>query len=224
MEQQQNVQAGEHYPFQNKPLPYGYGGLEPYIDTKTMQLHHDRHLQTYIDNLNAAIEPHTNLHNMTLQQLLIYAQGLEDKYPLKDAILRNAGGVYNHFFYFDQLRPGVWQLIIGLSSKLRTAIERDFGSIDSFREKFAAAAMGVFGSGYAWLVVDKQGRLKIITTINQGTPVGMGVTPLLNIDVWEHAYYLKHYNERAKYIADFWSVVDWAKLSAKFDVATSSRS
>lgn len=203
------------YPFHNIPLRYGYSGLEPYIDTKTMQLHHDKHLQTYIDNLNKALENAAVLQNLTLEELLRFAHGKTDAQSV--AIWRNAGGVYNHFFWFDSLRPGVSQIQIGLSGRLLQMIQRDFGSLDSFKEKFNAAALAVFGSGYAWLVIDPAGKLQIIQTANQDTPVTLGLFPLLNIDVWEHAYYLKHYNVRVDYINAFWNVVDWVKVSARLE-------
>jgi len=215
-----NQNQSQTYPFKNTPLPYGYGGLEPYIDARTMMLHHDRHLQTYIDNLNKYLEDKPELQHLTLQELIV-------QYGHDETIRRNAGGVFNHEFFFSTLRPGMSQIVIGLSGKLWQAIQRDFGSLEDFKEKFTSAAMSVFGSGYAWLCVNPRDKLVIVTSANQdtpfnnspfieaGAPKGWGMLPLLCIDVWEHAYYLKHYNERAAYIRDFWNVVDWVKVSAR---------
>ena len=198
------------YPFQNKPLAYGYSGLEPYIDSLTMMLHHDRHLQAYIDNLNKYLETHPGLQQLSLEELV-------KGHSNDETIRHNAGGVYNHEFFFDSLRPGMSQIIIGLSGRLLQILQRDFGGIDGMKEKFTDVAMGVFGSGYAWLCADSKGRLVIVPTANQDTPLTLNLQPLLCIDVWEHAYYLKHYNERANYIKNFWNVVDWVKVSSRLE-------
>lgn len=200
----------EHYPFENTPLPYPYDALEPYIDEKTMHLHHDRHLKAYIDNLNGILKKYPQLQTLTLEQLISAA----GQRPGKDwtAIARNAGGVYNHRFFFSGMCPEGKKAPEGA---LAVAIDRRFGSLDGFREKFAEAALSVFGSGYAWLVSGRRG-LCLVTTANQETPAGAG-TPLLNLDVWEHAYYLKHYNKRADYIGDWWNVVDWDAAERKYD-------
>jgi len=201
------------YPFVNLPLPYGYDALEPFIDEKTMHLHHDRHLQTYIDNINAAIKKVPRLKSMPLKQLITYADKLPQ--PLQNTIRNNAGGVYNHRFYFDQLanpssgRP---------SATLLQAINRSFGTFEKFKAELKAAALGVFGSGYAWLVADGK-DLKITTTANQDVPSGCCL--LLNIDVWEHAYYLKHYNVRSDYIDDLFEIIDWKKIDDRYRGCTS---
>jgi Fe-Mn family superoxide dismutase len=200
----------QKYPFYNVSLPYGYAGLEPYIDAKTMMLHHDRHLQTYIDNLNKYLETRPDLQNLGLGEL-------NAKYSFDEEIRHNAGGVWNHFFFFDSLRPGISQIVIGLSGRFLQMVGRDFGGMEAFKEKFTNAALGVFGSGYAWLCVDPNGRFIIATLPNQDTPLPLGVRPILGIDVWEHAYYLKHYNVGADYIKDFWHVVDWVKVSARLE-------
>ena len=201
----------EQYPFVNTPLPYDYNALEPYIDDKTMHLHHDRHLQTYIDNLNAALSTQPQLQNMTLEQLILIAPSLPENVGVP--ISRNAGGVYNHRFYFDGLSPSSSRNPLG---PLSSAIDQTFDSFSAFKEKFTAAALSVFGSGYAWLVLDGQGKLRIITTPNQETPLPRSLCPIINIDVWEHAYYLKHYNKRADYIADWYNVVNWAKTEERY--------
>ena len=199
----------EHYPFENMPLPYAYDALEPYIDEKTMQLHYDRHLKTYIDNLNSILKKYPRLQTLTLEQLIHTARQI----PGKDcvAIIRNAGGVYNHRFFFNGMCPDGKQ---GPEGPLAVAIDRRFGSLDAFREKFTETALSIFGSGYLWLVNGKWG-LCLVTTANQDIPTG-DVKPLLNLDVWEHAYYLKHYNKRVDYIHDWWNVVNWDLAEQKY--------
>lgn len=201
----------EHYPFINTPLPYDYDALEPYIDEKTMHLHHDRHLQTYIDNLNAALKDQPSLQCLTLEQLIRRAPRLPRDIAVP--IHRNAGGVYNHRFYFEGMTPCAQ---MQPSGAIEYAILKCFGSLSALKEKLDAAAKSVFGSGYAWLVADRNCNLKITTTANQDTPLTMGYKPILNIDVWEHAYYLKHYNMRADYIDAWWNVADWEKAEERF--------
>lgn len=200
----------DRYPFVNIPLPYAYDALEPYIDEKTMHLHHDRHLQTYIDNLNAVLKENPDLQQYTLEELALNWQ----QFPLsvQTAIRNNAGGVYNHRFYFDSLRPPQEQ---AASNALYKELEEQFQDFDTFKRVFKQTALSVFGSGYAWLVSDN-GTLRIITTANQDIPDISVFTPVLGIDVWEHAYYLKHYNVRADYIEDWFSVIDWKKAEERF--------
>ena len=196
------------YPFQKLPLPYGFGALEPFIDTRTMMIHHDKHYGAYVDKLNAFLETCPDLQGLSLEELIINHSSI-------DEIRHNAGGVFNHQFFFENLRPGISQIVIGLSGKLLQTIQRDFGSMDKLREQFSTSANGVFGSGYTWLCAYSNGRLCIVSTPNQDTPLTLGLKPILCIDVWEHAYYLKHQNERVKYIQDFWHVVDWVKVSER---------
>ncbi|SHH85685.1 superoxide dismutase, Fe-Mn family [Sporobacter termitidis DSM 10068] len=202
----------EHYPFVNPPLPYAYDALEPYIDTKTMHLHHDRHLQTYVNNLNDALKEHPELHSWTLEQLVYNADRLPAS--IQQSIKNNGGGVYNHIFYFDGMSNSEARSQAGM---LYTAIVKEFGSAEQFYEAFKKAALSVFGSGYAWLVVDKDGSLKIVTSANQDTPIAQDLCPVAAIDVWEHAYYLKHYNERAAYIDDWLHVADWKHAGALYE-------
>lgn len=227
------------YPFVNLPLPYKYDALEPYIDEKTMELHHDKHLQTYIDNLNAAIESQPRLKQMPLKQLVAYSATLPE--PLRSTIANNAGGVFNHRFFFEQLEPpSDSQPTSGNvepsgddnpsngnkpsngnnssdgnkpSGELLDAINKSFGSFDKFKTDFKAAALSVFGSGYAWLVSDGKG-LRIVTTENQGLPLNDCL--LLNADVWEHAYYLKHNNVRAEYLDNLFNVIDWKTVERRY--------
>ena len=196
----------EHYPFENPPLPYAYDALEPYIDTLTMHLHHDRHLQTYVDNLNKALADYPVFHSWSLEQLLTNA----DRLPaaIQTAVLNNGGGVYNHIFFFNGMSNSDTRNRAGA---LYNAVVESYGSTDAFYKAFKDAALAVFGSGYAWLVIDRNGNLKIVKLANQNTPVAKGLCPIVTIDVWEHAYYLKHYNERAKYIDDWFQVADWSR-------------
>ena len=207
-----------YYPFINTPLPYAYDTLEPFIDEKTMHLHHDRHLQTYIDNLNNFLEENPSLQNYSLEELLTMWCRLPCH--LQASLKNNAGGVYNHRFYFDGMNPGSQSDCASKgrtvsSSRLFREMTRQFGSPENFRSQFKTAALSVFGSGYAWLVSDSA-VLKIVTSSNQNTPVRQFRTLLLNIDVWEHAYYLKHYNLRAAYIDDWFHVVNWEKAAERF--------
>jgi Fe-Mn family superoxide dismutase len=201
----------DQYPFINLPLPYAYNALEPYIDELTMHLHHDRHLQTYVDNLNTALKDHPEAQKLSLQQLVAYSDRLPKN--IRTAVRNNAGGVYNHRLYFDSISPaGVRQP----SGELGGAIDREYGSLSGFQQAFKAAALSVFGSGYAWLCVTPSGKLTITTSPNQDTPPAQGLCPILLVDVWEHAYYLKHYNQRAAYLDDWASVVCWDRAGARF--------
>ena len=199
-------------PFENTPLPYAFDALEPYIDARTMEIHHDRHLQAYIDGLNRAIAPFPALQNCTAARLAVLnAPALR---CIRPALCRNAGGVFNHRFYFAGMTPyGSRRLPCGA---LQAAVLQTFGTQASFEDAFTKAALGVFGSGYVWLVRDVAGRPRIITTANQDTPMARGLRPLLCCDVGEHAYYLKHQNRRADYAADWLRVADWARANDIF--------
>ena len=196
----------------NEPLPYDYGALEPYIDEQTLHLHHDRHLQSYVDNLNKALEPYPELQSLPLEQLLLEADQLPPEKGV--AIARNAGGVYNHRFYFECMAPKGADRPGGA---LAQAIDQSFGSFAAFQQAFTTAAQGVFGSGYGWLVSDRQGQLSILTTANQSTPLTEGLCPILTVDMWEHAYYVKHYNKRPDYLSDWWQVVNWPAAEARYE-------
>ena len=196
------------YPFSNITLNYNLNALEPYIDTKTMCAHYERLLANYIKNLNQILETQPDLQGMTLTELITYAESNQDV-----NLRRQACGVFNHFFYFNELRPATGQIIIGITPQATKKIATAFGGWKNFKEQFATAAMSVFGSGYAWLVKNQKGELKITTTANQNVP--QNCTPILNIDVWEHAYYLQHLNERQAYLDAFWNVIDWVKFSER---------
>ncbi|WP_195416302.1 superoxide dismutase [Enterocloster citroniae] len=201
----------QHYKFVNTPLPYSYNAMEPYIDEKTMYLHHDKHLQTYIDNLNNALSQYPEFQTWTLEQLLVNVPSLPT--DLQTAVTNNGGGVFNHQFYFSNLTNPAPSQPVGL---LAESINMEFGSFQDFQNQFKTAALSVFGSGYAWLVVNAVGQLAIITTKNQDTPLPLGMCPVLNLDVWEHAYYLKHYNLRGDYIDDWFHVVNWKNANSSY--------
>lgn len=198
------------YPFVNTPLPYAYDALEPYIDEKTMRLHHDRHLQTYIDNLNKLLEENPALQQFSLEELL--TRWCRFPQHLQIPVRNNAGGVFNHRFYFNSMKKTGTPC---QAPRLFSEMSHQFKSPENFKARFKEAALSVFGSGYAWLV-SHGGQLKIITTANQNTPPLNSMTPLLTIDVWEHAYYLKHYNVRAAYIDDWFRVINWEVLEERF--------
>ncbi len=204
----------EHYPFSNPPLPYAYDALEPYIDARTMMLHHDRHLRAYTDNLNAPLADQPRLQTLTLEELLAIYPALPE--PLATQIRNNAGGVYNHRLFFNGLTPAA-NAVENHSHPLYGAIGRTFGNTGDMLQSLGEAAMSVFGSGYAWLVLLPDGSLAITTTANQDTPPLGQMLPLLNADVWEHAYYLKHYNNRYAYLGDAMHVINWPEVEARYD-------
>ncbi|MGF2111457.1 superoxide dismutase [Fe] [Enterococcus sp. DIV0755f] len=191
-------------------LPYAYDALEPYIDEETMHLHHDKHHNTYVTNLNAAIEKHPELGEKTVEELLADFSSVSE--DIQTAVRNNGGGHANHTFFWEILGPNAGGEPTGA---IKEAIEETFGSFEDFKEEFKTAATGRFGSGWAWLVV-KDGKLAITSTANQDSPLMDGQTPVLGLDVWEHAYYLKYKNVRPDYINAFWSVVNWDKVNEYF--------
>jgi Fe-Mn family superoxide dismutase len=205
-----NYLLNTHYQFELPPLPYAYDALEPYIDTLTMQLHHDRHFQTYVDNLNAALKDHPDYQSWSLEKLLRNINWLPEE--IRTTVKNNAGGVFNHAFYFANMTPPDTVL----SDSLAMAINATFGSYEAFQKEFKTKALSVFGSGYAWLVLDRDRGLRIITTANQDTPLALNLCPIMQIDVWEHAYYLKHYNVRADYIDDWFHIVNLDQASKNY--------
>jgi Fe-Mn family superoxide dismutase len=191
------------------PLPYPHDALEPHIDKTTMQIHHGKHHQAYVDNLNKAIAGSPN-ENKSLEDLVARAGSISP------AVRNNGGGHWNHTFFWDSLSKGA---VANPQGKVAEAINGAFGTFDSFKEKFTNAGMTRFGSGWAWLII-KDGKLEITSTPNQDNPL-MDVaevkgTPVLGVDVWEHAYYLKYQNRRAEYLAAFWNVVNWNKVDERF--------
>lgn len=201
----------EHYPFVNPPLPYAYDSMEPYISRKTMELHRNGYLQTYINDLNQLLVDYPEYQAFSLEQLICYADNMPPQ--IRSSILHNAGGAYNHIFYFSTLKKNDNR---PPSGSLADLIEWQFGCFDNFRDLFTAAALSVFGSGYAWLVLDSDGKLAFRTTDNQGTLLSSGDQPIFSIDVWEHAYYLQYYNLRKNYIDDWFSVINWEQAEKNF--------
>jgi len=195
-----------HYPFTLTPLPYDYKALEPYIDEKTMYLHHDKHLQTYINNLNATLKDYPALHRWSLEQLLYYSDRLPES--IRVSVERNGGGVYNHMLFFANLAPNKTQANTIPTGALLQAIQADFGSWDNFKQQFKTHSLTVFGSGYTWLAACERGKVHIVNTKNQETLLKQNLFPVMLLDVWEHAYYLKHYNVRADYIDNWFGVVN----------------
>ncbi|MBQ8184156.1 MAG: superoxide dismutase [Lachnospiraceae bacterium] len=203
----------QHYPFELQPLPYLYDALEPKIDMETMYFHHDKHLRAYINNLNQALEPYPEYHSWSLERLLLHLQELPAE--LRDAVRKNGGGVYNHELYFESLTPTPMEPM----GKLKEALLLDFRDLEAFKGAFFDMAMTLFGSGYLWLVSDHRGKLAIVPLPNQDTPLSKELYPLLNLDLWEHAYYLKHQNRKINYIHNWYSLVHWEEVNRRYQEA-----
>ena len=201
-------------PFVLPPLPYAFDALEPYIDAKTMEIHHDKHHQAYVTNLNKAIAAHPELGKQPVETLVANLSTIPE--DIRTAVRNNGSGHANHSLFWktlgknDGVSPG---------AELGKAIDREFGSYSAFREQFTKAAMGVFGSGWAWLSLDANKQLLIESTPNQDSPLTAGHQPVFGIDVWEHAYYLKYQNKRADYIAAFYNVINWDAVNQRFRAA-----
>ena len=191
-------------------LPYAYDALEPYIDARTMEIHHTKHHQAYITNLNAALDKHPELHDRPLEALLREINSVPE--DIRTAVRNHGGGHLNHSLFWKWMGPNAGGEPTG---DLATAIASAFGSFAAFKEQFSAAAAARFGSGWAWLVVSK-GTLKVYSTANQDSPLMDGDIPVLGIDVWEHAYYLKYQNRRPEYIQNWWNVVNWAAVAESY--------
>jgi len=201
-------------PYTLPALPYAFDALEPHIDTQTMEIHHTRHHQTYVNNLNAALKD-TGLDDKPVEALVSAVDSLPE--AVRTAVRNNAGGHYNHSLFWTVMSPtggGVPQ------GELASAIDRDLGGFDAFKDAFTKAALTRFGSGWAWLSVTAAGKLVVESSANQDSPltqgVGSGNTPIIGLDVWEHAYYLKYQNRRPEYIVAFYNVVDWAEVARRY--------
>ncbi len=192
-------------------LPYAYDALEPYFDKETMEIHHTKHHQTYVDKLNAALEGQTELQNKGVEELLRDLEVVPG--AIRTAVRNHGGGHFNHSFFWPMLRKET-----RYGGDVARAINSAFGNFDNFRDKFANAAALLFGSGWAWLVWGNN-ELQIVTTPNQDNPLSQGKTPILGIDVWEHAYYLKYQNRRPEYIDAFFNVINWDKVNEYFQAA-----
>ncbi len=194
-------------------LPYAYDALLPHIDVETMHLHHDKHHNTYVANVNAALEKHPELAGKTVEELLTDLDSIPE--DIRTAVRNNGGGHANHSLFWTVLAPNAGGEPTGA---VKAAIDEAFGSFDALKEKFNAAALGRFGSGWAWLVV-ADGKLEVTSTPNQDSPISEGKTPILGLDVWEHAYYLNYKNVRADYIKAFWNLVNWDEVNKRFEAA-----
>lgn len=188
-------------------LEYSYDALEPYIDKETMEIHYSKHYFTYVSKLNAALEKNPELYKKSVEELLKNLNSIPEE--IRQAVINNGGGTYNHGFFWKILKKDV-----EAKGKIVDEIKNRFGSFDEFKTKFSEAATKVFGSGWAWLVYNKKEKnIEIIPTSNQDSPVSKGLIPLLGIDVWEHAYYLKYQNKRPEYIENFFKVINWDKVN-----------
>lgn len=194
-------------------LPYAYDSLEPYIDTETMTIHHDKHHATYVANVNAALEKHPEIGD-DLEALLADVDSIPT--DIRQAVINNGGGHLNHALFWELLSPEKQEPTI----QVLAAIEEAFGSFDEFKAAFTQAATTRFGSGWAWLVVNENGKLEVLSTANQDTPISQGKAPILALDVWEHAYYLKYRNVRPDYIKAFFDVINWEKVAELYSKAT----
>lgn len=195
-------------------LPYSYDALEPHIDQQTMNIHHTKHHAAYVNNLNAALEGQGEWQDKSLEELLASLEELPKS--IYWAVRNNAGGHYNHTLFWNAIGPNKGGEPGGA---LAEDIKNTFGGFEQFKELFGKAALGRFGSGWAWLVLDKDGKLAVTSTANQDSPLSEGSFPILGLDVWEHAYYLKYQNKRADYIGAWWSIVNWDAASERYDAA-----
>ncbi|HEU4698229.1 MAG TPA: superoxide dismutase [Gemmatimonadales bacterium] len=194
------------------PLPYDYNALEPYIDEQTMRLHHDKHHAAYVNNLNAALEQAPELQNKSLEDLLTNINQVPE--AIRTAVRNNGGGDHNHTLFWQIMTPGGAKAPEGA---LADAIKQTFGGVDQFKEQLQKAAAGRFGSGWGWLTMDKGGKLAIESTANQDSPLMEGKFPVMGVDVWEHAYYLKYQNRRPEYLTAWWNVVNWTEVGRRYE-------
>ncbi|WP_429070944.1 superoxide dismutase [Aeromonas dhakensis] len=195
-------------------LAYAYDALEPHIDALTMEIHHSRHHQTYINNLNAALADHPELAALPVEALLARFDSLPVQ--IQGAVRNHGGGHANHSLFWRVMSP---QGGGEPGGELAAAIERDLGGVEAFKQAFTQAALSRFGSGWAWLVVDGSGKLQVVSSANQDSPLQDGLVPILGLDVWEHAYYLKYQNKRPDYIAAFYKVIDWSEVARRYVAA-----
>ncbi|MBK9128287.1 MAG: superoxide dismutase [Phycisphaerales bacterium] len=196
------------------PLPYAYDALEPHIDARTMEIHHTKHHQAYITNANNALAPHAALAALPVEELLSKIETVPA--DIRQVVINNAGGHANHALFWQVMGPGRGGAPKGA---LADEITKVFGSFEAMKEQFGKAALGRFGSGWAWLGLDQAGKLHVGSTANQDSPLMHGHKPILGLDVWEHAYYLNYQNRRADYVAAWWNVVNWEKVAELYDAA-----
>lgn len=198
-------------------LPYGYDALEPYIDAKTMEIHHTKHHGGYVNKLNAALDKHPELHEYPLGVLLSNLNSVPE--DIRTAVQNNGGGHYNHSLFWRIMGPDKGGKPEG---ELLEEINNKFGSFEKFKEEFSTAAKTRFGSGWAWLAVSRFGELTVLSTPNQDNPLMLGMVPILGLDVWEHAYYLKYQNRRPEYVENWWNVVNWEEVAKNYSEALKS--
>ena len=206
--------------YELRPLPYDYAALEPFIDKETMHLHHDKHHQAYINNLNAAIANHANLASKSVDDLISDLNAVPE--DIRTTVRNNGGGHSNHTMFWAIMAPANSGGGGAPTGALADQIKKDFGDFEAFKKTFNETTAKQFGSGWGWLV-SQGGKLKVITTPNQDSPLSQGLYPILGNDVWEHAYYLKYQNRRPDYLAAWWSVVNWNEVNKRFEKAKSSR-
>ncbi|OKH22577.1 superoxide dismutase [Hydrococcus rivularis NIES-593] len=210
-------QGSEEKPFKAIPLPYAYDALEPYIDAETMRFHHDKHYATYTKNFNAAISKYPQLANQSAEEIISDLDRLPQ--DIRTTVRNNGGGYVNHTMFWEIMSPKGGDRPTG---ELARAIDKTFGSFDKFKTAFNDTGSKQFGSGWAWLVLDRNKQLKIMGTPNQDSPLMMGMYPVMGNDVWEHAYYLKYRNERGKYLDAWWNVVNWDEVNKRYQQAMAS--
>ncbi len=204
--------------FELPPLPYAYDALEPYIDTQTMQLHHDKHHAAYVNNLNAALQSSAELASLSVEDLVRRLKDVPES--ARTAVRNNGGGHVNHSMFWQIMKPnGGGQP----SGELASAIQQAFGSFDAFKTQFNDAGVKRFGSGWTWLVIDQSGKLAVISTANQDSPLMDGLYPVMGNDVWEHAYYLKYQNRRPDYLNAWWNVVNWDEIARRYSQGRSGK-
>lgn len=196
------------------PLPFAHDALEPHIDAKTMEIHHGKHHQAYVNNLNAALKDFPAVSELPVENLLVDLDVLPVPDATKNAVRNNGGGHANHTLFWDILTPGGSNVPVG---KLADKINDTFGGLDQLKAQMNDAGAKRFGSGWSWLATDELGNLKVLSTANQDSPLSLNLVPLLGIDVWEHAYYLNYQNRRPDYLAAIWNVVNWDKVGARYD-------
>ena len=198
-----------HYPFELPALGYAYNALEPFFDEQTMKIHHTKHHQAYVDKLNAALKDQPKFQNQNVEELVSNLASLPKE--IQTAVRNHGGGHLNHSFFWLILKKGV-----GIDGEIESVLKKQFGTLDKFKEEFSKSATGVFGSGWAWLVINKTGELEIIATPNQDSPMTEGKKPILALDVWEHAYYLKYQNRRPEFIEAFFNVINWDQINRSY--------
>ena len=197
------------------PLPYAYNALEPHIDEQTMRIHHDKHHAAYVNNLNAALEPHADLQQKSVEELVAKIDSLPEN--IRTPVRNNAGGHVNHTMFWQIMKPKGGGEPTGA---IADQIKADFGDFESFKKQFNETTAKQFGSGWGWVILEG-GKLKIVTTANQDNPISQGHYPILGNDVWEHAYYLKYQNKRPDYLAAWWNTVNWEEINKRFETAKS---